>query len=96
MTCTDHSAASLVTYAFNSLTTKEDLADITTFFEGKKTDKYKMALAQTKDTIQASISWLERDREDVEKVCSIRLTRTVHRLTAESFEQWLKDNKFLN
>ncbi|KAI5449750.1 Aminopeptidase 2 mitochondrial [Naganishia albida] len=57
----------LVTYAFNSLTTKEDLADITAFFEGKKTDKYKMALAQTKDTIQASISWLERDREDVEK-----------------------------
>jgi hypothetical protein len=52
------------------LTTKEDLADINAFFEGKKTDKYKMSLAQTKDTIQASISWLERDREDVEKVCS--------------------------
>lgn len=67
---TDYLAARLVTYAFNSLTTKEDLADITAFFEGKKTDKYKMALAQTKDTIQASISWLERDREDVEKVCS--------------------------
>ncbi|KAJ9123415.1 hypothetical protein QFC22_001617 [Naganishia vaughanmartiniae] len=58
----------LVTYAFNSLTTKEDLADIDAFFKDKKTEKYKLALAQTKDTIQASIGWLERDREDVETV----------------------------
>lgn len=56
----------LVSYAFSSLTTKEDLADIDAFFKDKKTEKYKLALAQTKDTIQASIGWLERDREDVE------------------------------
>jgi aminopeptidase 2 len=50
------------------LTTKQDLADIDAFFKDKKTEKYKLALAQTKDTIQASVSWLERDTEDVKTV----------------------------
>lgn len=57
----------LVSYAFNSLTTDEDLADIDAFFKDKETEKYKLSLAQTRDAVMASASWLKRDQQDVEK-----------------------------
>ncbi len=58
----------LVSYAFNSLTTDEDLADIDAFFKDKATEKYKLSLAQTRDAVMASSSWLKRDQQDVEQV----------------------------
>jgi len=56
----------LVSYAFNSLTTEEDLAKIDAFFKDKQTEKYKLSLAQTRDSIMASTAWLQRDLKDVE------------------------------
>jgi aminopeptidase 2 len=61
----------LVSYAFNSLTTDEDLADIDAFFKDKETEKYKLSLAQTRDAVMASASWLKRDQQDVEKVSGV-------------------------
>jgi len=56
----------LVSYAFNSLTTDEDLAKIDAFFKDKQTEKYKLSLAQTRDAVMASSAWLNRDQKDVE------------------------------
>lgn len=57
----------LVTYAFNSLTTEQDLKDVDAFFKDKDNSKYKLSLAQVKDTIQAQAAWLSRDKQDVEQ-----------------------------
>jgi hypothetical protein len=58
----------LVTYAFNSLTTEKDLAMVDEFFKDKDVSKYKLSLAQVRDTIMAQSHWLGRDKEDVTQV----------------------------
>jgi hypothetical protein len=54
--------------SFNSLTSYEDLADVKAFFKDKDVRKFRLAVEQTFDSIQASADWLKRDQEDVSQV----------------------------
>ncbi|ODN83394.1 hypothetical protein L202_01538 [Cryptococcus amylolentus CBS 6039] len=56
----------LVKGAFASLTSKEDLEATKKFFDTKDISKYKLAVAQTYDSITAASNWVERDVKDVE------------------------------
>lgn len=76
--------AHLIKGAFGSLTSKEDLAKIKKFFDGRgeflnldsdtsavltvDISRYKLSVHQVYDTIQAASDWLERDQQDVEQV----------------------------
>nr|XP_018263637.1 aminopeptidase 2 [Kwoniella dejecticola CBS 10117]OBR85795.1 aminopeptidase 2 [Kwoniella dejecticola CBS 10117] len=57
----------LVKGAFQSLSSHEDLKMVQDFFKDKDIRKYKSAVAQSCDSIQAAADWLQRDSEDVEK-----------------------------
>lgn len=41
------------------------------FFKDKDVSKYKLSLAQVRDTIMAQSHWLGRDKEDVNQVSFI-------------------------
>lgn len=56
----------VVSFACAGFTKKEQLQDVTAFFAGKSTKGFDRPLAQSKDAIQAKISWLERDSGDVQ------------------------------
>jgi hypothetical protein len=91
----------LVKYSFNSLTTKKDFEETRAFFEGKgelssvvggelmaaDTKKFKSALAQTLDAIEASASWLERDQKDVEEVSTAPQRGTYWRIAVAQGEE---------
>jgi aminopeptidase 2 len=55
----------MVTIFVSSMSTKEQLAKVEKFFEGKSTNGFDQSLAQSLDAIRSKISWLERDKEDV-------------------------------
>ncbi|OWZ56597.1 aminopeptidase 2 [Cryptococcus neoformans] len=56
----------LVKGSFAQLSSRKDLEDVKAFFETKDTRKFKLAVAQTCDSIQAAANWIERDSKDVE------------------------------
>lgn len=56
---------SLVTIFTSVFTTREQLARVEKFFEGKSTNGFDQSLAQSLDGIRSKISWVERDRADV-------------------------------
>ncbi|KAJ7109179.1 peptidase family M1-domain-containing protein [Mycena epipterygia] len=51
--------------SFGTLSTKEDYESIVEFFKDKDTAKYSMALAQTLETIQTRIAYIERSSDDL-------------------------------
>ncbi|WVQ78532.1 hypothetical protein IAT38_000618 [Cryptococcus sp. DSM 104549] len=56
----------LVKGSFASLTSHEDLARAKEFFKDKDVRKYKSAVAQAYESIQAAADWNQRDKKDVE------------------------------
>jgi len=56
---------SLVSCSFGALSTREDYESIVQFFEGKDTSKYSMSLAQSLETIQTRIAYIERSAGDL-------------------------------
>ncbi|QUC19046.1 uncharacterized protein UV8b_03287 [Ustilaginoidea virens] len=56
---------SMVNIMTSGFTSREQLARVDKFFEGKNVSGYDQSLAQSRDAIQSKISWLERDRDDV-------------------------------
>lgn len=59
--------ARVVGGASAGFSTKEQLAEFEAFFADKNTKGYDQTLANTKDRLQAYISWTERDSKDVEE-----------------------------
>lgn len=57
----------LVTYALQELTSQKDYDALKTFFAGKDTARYAMALAQGLEAIDARARWVERDGAVVKK-----------------------------
>ena len=57
---------SVVMMATSGFTKEEQLKDVQAFFEGKSTKGFDRNLAQSVDSVQAKMSYLRRDREDVE------------------------------
>lgn len=55
----------LVKGSFNSLSSYEDLEEVKAFFKDKDVRKFRLAVSQTFDSIQANADWLARDKEDV-------------------------------
>ncbi|KAF9246581.1 hypothetical protein BU15DRAFT_39568 [Melanogaster broomeanus] len=51
--------------AIRNLSTKEDIEAVNKFFEDKDTSKYRLALAQTLDSLGASTAWIERSTTDI-------------------------------
>lgn len=58
----------MVKGAFNSFSSYEDLEKCKAFFKDKDIRKFKLAVSQTFDSVQASADWLKRDTEDVKQV----------------------------
>lgn len=56
-----------VTIATSGFTKDEQLKDVVAYFDQKSTKGFDRNLAQSKDAVQAKISWLKRDADDVEK-----------------------------
>ncbi|WRT67329.1 uncharacterized protein IL334_004299 [Kwoniella shivajii] len=57
----------LVKGAFASLSSHEDFKMVKDFFKDKDIRKYKSAVAQTLDSIQAAADWVDRDSQDIEE-----------------------------
>ena len=57
---------SVVTMATSGFTHEEQLKDFSVFFDDKSTKGFERNLAQSKDAVQAKVSWLHRDAKDVE------------------------------
>ncbi|KAF9227990.1 leucyl aminopeptidase [Gyrodon lividus] len=55
----------VISAAIGNLSTKEDIEVINKFFEDKDTSRYHLALAQTLDSLRASIAWIERSTADI-------------------------------
>lgn len=58
----------MVKGGFSSYSSFEDLDKAKAFFEGKDVRKFRLAVSQTYDSIQAAADWLKRDTEDVTQV----------------------------
>ena len=58
----------MVKGSFNSLSSYEDLEEVKAFFKDKDVRKFRLAVSQTFDSIQANADWLARDKEDVSQV----------------------------
>ncbi|KIJ69473.1 hypothetical protein HYDPIDRAFT_24310 [Hydnomerulius pinastri MD-312] len=56
---------SVVSAAMSNLSTEEDIKMINKFFEDKDTSRYHLGLAQTLDSLRASIAWIERSTTDI-------------------------------
>jgi len=56
---------SVVSAAIGNLSTKGDIEAINKFFEDKDTSRYRLALAQTLDSLGASTAWIERSTTDI-------------------------------
>ncbi|KAG0651089.1 Aminopeptidase 2 [Hyphodiscus hymeniophilus] len=50
-----------------NLNTREQCEDVKKFFDGKDTEEYNVYLAQSIGMIEAKVSWVDRDREDVKQ-----------------------------
>ncbi|KAK8869616.1 hypothetical protein IAR55_000183 [Kwoniella newhampshirensis] len=57
----------LIKGSFASLSTHKDKERLLEFFKDKNTKQFKLALAQTCDSIQAAADWVQRDKKDVEE-----------------------------
>lgn len=55
----------LVKYFCDNMATPEQLSKFKAFFEGKDTQGVENSVRQVIDSVQAKISWVERDSEDV-------------------------------
>ncbi|KIK95297.1 hypothetical protein PAXRUDRAFT_140992 [Paxillus rubicundulus Ve08.2h10] len=55
----------VVSAAIGNLSTKDDIETLNKFFEDKDTSRYSLALAQTLDSLHASIAWIERSTTDI-------------------------------
>lgn len=57
----------MVSIFTSSYSTKEQLARVEKFFDGKNTNGYDQSLAQSLDAIRSKVSWVERDRAEVKE-----------------------------
>ncbi|KAF8841202.1 hypothetical protein BDN67DRAFT_902084 [Paxillus ammoniavirescens] len=55
----------VVSTVVGNLSTKDDIETLNKFFEDKDTSRYNLALAQTLDSLHASIAWIERSTTDI-------------------------------
>ncbi|KAF9821576.1 hypothetical protein IEO21_00422 [Rhodonia placenta] len=63
----NYTMQTLVTYAFESLTTDKDYDDTVVFFKEKDTSRYDLALKQTLDSIASRSAWIKRSTTDVQQ-----------------------------
>ncbi|KAG9318425.1 peptidase family M1-domain-containing protein [Chiua virens] len=55
----------LISAALGNLSTESDVERINKFFEARDTSRYHFALAQTLDSLQASVGWIKRSTRDI-------------------------------
>jgi len=55
----------IVAFAFQNLSSENDIEEINKFFKDKDTSKYNMSLQQALDDVRANIAWLKRSTTDI-------------------------------
>lgn len=57
----------IVTMCVSNFTTQAQADEVRAFFKGRETVGFDRALAQSLDSVQAKIAWVERDTKDVKE-----------------------------